>query len=96
MKNLRAQDYLPMSVILILFLMVWSMCHVGTRHLTTELGYAISDEQDTKEQLIMNNKALRLEISTLKSSKRLELIAKKELGLSEPRSDQVVYLWLDE
>ena len=42
------------------------------------------------------NKALRIEISTLKSPKRLELIATGQLGLSAPKPEQVVYLWLDD
>jgi len=95
-KKIKARDYFLGSVFLILFLMGWSLFHVGTRHLATELGYSLSAQQDHKDQLLMHNKALRLEISALKSSKRLELIAKKELGLTIPRSDQVVYLWLDE
>ena len=96
MKKPKAQDFLLVGVLLIIFLVGWSLFHVGTRHLATELGYSLSAQQDHKEQLLAHNKALRLEISALKSSKRLELIAKKELGLTVPRSDQVVYLWLDE
>ncbi len=96
MKTGTARAHLPLFVTLLLFFMVWALFHVWSRHMATELGYEISERQSEKEQLISDNKSLRLEISTLKSSKRLELIAKHELGLKTPTSDQVVYLWLDE
>jgi cell division protein FtsL len=96
MKAGTARAHLPLFIILLLFFMVWGLFHVWSRHMATELGYEISERQSEKEQLISDNKSLRLEISTLKSSKRLELIAKHELGLKTPTSDQVVYLWLDE
>jgi len=73
-----------------------AMFHVWTRHMVTELGYSLSESQAITEQLLSENKALKLEISTLKSSKRLELIAKGQLGLTPPKPEQVVYLWLDE
>ncbi len=87
---------LPLFLTLLLFFMTWALFHVSSRHMATELGYEISEQQSEKEQLISDNNSLRLEISTLRSSKRLELIAKHELGLKTPTSDQVVYLWLDE
>jgi cell division protein FtsL len=64
--------------------------------MVTELGYSLSEEEAVKERLLSDNKALKIEISTLKSSKRLELIAQSQLGLSSPKPEQVVYLWLDE
>jgi cell division protein FtsL len=64
--------------------------------MATELGYTISAEQTLKEELLGDNKSLKLEISTLKSSRRLESIAKNKLGMSTPRPEQVVYVWLDE
>jgi len=96
MKTRAAHNYFALCITLLLFLMTWALFHVWSRHMATELGYEISERQSEKEQLISDNKSLRLEISTLKSSKRLEIIAKNELGLQTPRSDQVVYLWLDE
>jgi len=87
---------LPGSVILLFLFMLWAMFHVWTRHMVTELGYSLSDSQAAAEQLQSENNALKIEISTLKSSKRLELIAREQLGLSSPKPEQVVYLWLDE
>jgi cell division protein FtsL len=87
---------LPGSIIVLLLFMLWAMFHVWTRHMVTELGYSLSESQAAAEQLLSENNALKIEISTLKSSKRLELIATGQLGLSSPKPEQVVYLWLDE
>lgn len=96
MRPLDLSRMLPGSIIVLLLFMVWAMFHVWTRHMVTELGYSLSESQTTVEQLISENKALKIEISTLKSPKRLELIATGQLGLASPKPEQVVYLWLDE
>lgn len=96
MRALKTEGILPFGVAMLLFLMVWAMFHVWTRHMVTELGYSLSQEEAAKEQLLSDNKALKIEISTLKSSKRLKLIAESQLGLTLPKPEQVVYLWLDE
>lgn len=81
------------ALLMICALTLWAMMHVATRHAVIELGYEISKEQEIRDQLASSNKALRIEISTLKSPKRLEMIAEKELGLVKPGPEQVVYLW---
>jgi cell division protein FtsL len=96
MRSINSAMIIPLGLILLLFLSTWAMFHVWSRHMVTELGYSISEQQNIKEQLVSDNNALRLEISTLKSSKRLELIAEKQLGLAAPKPDQMVYIWLDE
>ncbi len=96
MRSINSAMIIPLGLILLLFLSTWAMFHVWSRHMVTELGYSISEQQNIKEQLVSDNNALRLEISTLKSSKRLELIAEKQLGLTAPKPDQMVYIWLDE
>jgi cell division protein FtsL len=96
MRPLNTSRILPGGIIILLILMVWGMFHVWTRQMVTELGYSLSESQSITEQLLSENKALKLEISTLKSSKRLELIARSQLGLTPPKPEQVVYLWLDE
>lgn len=96
MKLQLTREHVPLGITLLFCFMLWAIFHVWTRHMVTELGYQISAQQSVKEQLISDNNSLKLEVSTLMSSKRLELIAKNELGLKTPDSDQVVYLWLDE
>lgn len=87
----------PMGTIIIINLIgLWAMFHVWTRHTAVELGYAISQTQSRYEELVTDNAALKLEISTLKSTRRLELIAASQLGLTQPTENQVVYLWKPE
>jgi len=95
-KRLLSKEHLASWVILFILLSAWAIFHVWTRHMNTELGYKITSQQALKQRLMSDNMALRLEISTLKSSKRLEHIAKDELGMNMPKPEQVVYLWLDE
>lgn len=96
MKRITPAQMFPSCIILLLTLSLWAMLHVWSRHMVTELGYSLSGEQALKERLTSENKALRIEISTLKSPKRLEAIAERNLGLRTPRPEQVVHLWLDE
>jgi cell division protein FtsL len=87
---------LPSSIILLICFMAWSFFHIWTRHMATDLGYKISAEQNTKEELLSENKSLKLEISALKSTRRLEAIAREKLGMDTPKPEQVVYLWVTE
>ncbi|MCU0575264.1 MAG: cell division protein FtsL [Desulfobacterota bacterium] len=96
MRRLNPARAFPFCLIMLMVLSVWAMFHVWSRHMVTELGYSLSEEQGRNDQLMSENKALRIEISTLKSPKRLELIATGQLGLSAPKPEQVVYLWLDD
>ncbi|MGB4108649.1 MAG: cell division protein FtsL [Desulfomonilia bacterium] len=96
MKNGAFLELIPSFIIILSFFTAWALFHIWTRHMATELGYTISAEQTLKEELLGDNKSLKLEISTLKSSRRLESIAKNKLGMSTPRPEQVVYVWLDE
>jgi cell division protein FtsL len=96
MKRFQTRHTLMAGVILISLCSSWAMFHVWTRHLSTELGYALSQELALQQQLASDNKALRLEISTLKSTERLETIAVNNLGMRTPQPGQVVYLWKKE
>lgn len=93
MKSRLSLNVLPACVIILVFFTTWALFHIWTRHMATDLGYRISAEQSLKDELLGENKSLRLEISTLKSSKRLEAIARDKLGMGSPKPDQVVYLW---
>lgn len=96
MKRFQTRQALYIGIILISMCTSWAMFHVWTRHRSTELGYALSHELSLQEQLQSDNKALKLEISTLKSTQRLETIAVNNLGMRTPQPGQVVYLWKKE
>jgi cell division protein FtsL len=84
------------GIIFIASFCLWAMFHVWTRTFAMDLGYQITNEQGIKEEFTNENKALRLEISTLKSTVRLESIALKDLGMAPPTPEQVVHLWKKE
>jgi cell division protein FtsL len=96
MKRFQTRQVLYAGIIFICLGSSWAMFHVWTRHLSTELGYALSRDLALQEQLTGDNKALKLEISTLKSTARLETIAVNNLGMRTPQPGQVVYLWKKE
>jgi cell division protein FtsL len=96
MRNGNSLEFVPSFIIILFFFTTWAFFHIWTRHMATELGYTLSAEQTLKEDLLSDSKSLKLEISTLKSSRRLESIAKNKLGMSSPKPEQVVYVWLGE
>ena len=97
MKKARVSLGTFLGIVLLFSLFgAWGILHVWTRNLAIDLGYKLSAQQALNEKLLSENKALKLEISTLKNSSRLESIAKNILGLHAPSPDQVVYVWLDE
>lgn len=96
MRTKVSVTILPSSIILLTCFAAWAFFHIWSRHMATELGYRISEEQNTKEELLSENKSLKLEISALKSTRRLEAIAREKLGMDTPKPEQVVYLWVKE
>lgn len=96
MRSYDKRTMLVAGIIFIASFSVWAMFHVWTRTYAMDLGYQISKQQGIKEEYTNENKALRLEISTLKRTDRLEAIAVKDLGMAPPTPDQVVHLWKKE
>jgi cell division protein FtsL len=96
MRTRVSLTILPSSIVLLICFTAWAFFHIWSRHMSTELGYRISAEQTTKEELLGEHKSLRLEISALKSTKRLEAIGREKLGMDTPKPEQVVYLWVKE
>lgn len=64
---------------------VWS--HVAT----VRLGYEMSESSDEHRALLEENRALRIEVSSLKAPERLKQLA-AEYQLSAPRPEQIVRL----
>ncbi len=96
MRHADLAEWFFPGLIMIIAFMLWAMVHVWSRHAVMEIGYELSAQQSRREQLTGQNRALRIEISTLRSPKRLEQIAQKDLGLTTPRPEQVVYIWSEE
>jgi len=65
---------------------VWSHIHM------TELEYQLARELTTQEELLEEQKKLKLELATLKSPQRIESIAINKLQMSYPQRKQVIVL----
>lgn len=77
---------MSLLIMLAFFTFVW------VRICSLEIGYRISDDHRLSEELIQENKKLKVERASLKSSSRLEAIALHQLGMSVPRPEQVVII----
>lgn len=65
---------------------VWSHIHM------TELEYQIARELSTREQLVEEQKRLKIELATLKAPQRIESIAREKLQMTYPEREQVILL----
>jgi cell division protein FtsL len=70
----------------VLLIYVWSHIHM------TELEYQIARELSSKEQLTEEQAKLKVELATLKSPQRIEIIAKEKLQMTYPGREQVILL----
>jgi cell division protein FtsL len=69
-----------------------ALFYVWSRVQVIQLGYEISNAMKQERALTETNKKLRLEIATLKSYARIEKIAAEELGMAEPKPEQVIVI----
>ncbi len=72
--------------------MLFALIHVGSHIHMTELEYQIASELASSEQLIEEQKRLKLELATLKSPQRIESIAREKLQMVYPERQQVILL----
>jgi cell division protein FtsL len=70
----------------VLLIYVWSHIHM------TELEYQIARELSSKEQFSEEQAKLKLELATLKSPQRIEIIAREKLQMTYPEREQVILL----
>lgn len=90
-KKKRERHVLPLFLLIALFIGSLIFC-VWSRLQVTYLGYQISQANNEHEQLLNLNKQLKLEVASLKSLSRIETIAKNQLGLVNPKPDQMVFV----
>jgi cell division protein FtsL len=77
---------------LFLFSIGGSLIYVWSRIQVIQAGYEISNAMKTGRVLVEENKRLRVEAASLKSHARIEKFATEELGMSKPKSDQVIII----
>jgi cell division protein FtsL len=73
-------------------LMAVAITYVWSHIQMTKLEYQVAEEMTLKEQLLEEQRKLKLESATLKSPQRIEAIAKSSLNLSYPDRDQVIVI----
>lgn len=67
-----------------------SLFYVWAHHQAISLGYEISRKSQEEQELLKENKKLRLELAALKSPGRIESMALKELGFMNPKQEQLI------
>ena len=72
------------------------LVHVWSRHRVIKLGYEISELSEEREDLLEENRRLRIEYRLLTRGDRLEPLAKTRLGLAPPRPEQIIYIRADQ
>lgn len=66
--------------------------HVSSRVMVVRTGYRLSELQQEQRTLARENDRLKLELATLKSPRRLEKLAREDLGMAAPAAHQVIPL----
>ncbi len=94
-KNKKRNDVQKMTgtwivilVAVISELLLYTRCRVQY----VRIGYEISREIDRQQHLVVLQKNLRIELARLKSPERIARIARQQLGLIMPDSDQVIMI----
>lgn len=73
-------------------LMVVLLIYVGSHIHMTELEYQIARELSSKEQVTEEQAKLKVELATLKSPQRIEIIAREKLQMTYPEREQVILI----
>jgi cell division protein FtsL len=87
-SGLRYSTLIVISFVLMILalLYVWSHIHM------TQLEYKVAAELGKKDDLLEDQRKLKLEYATLKSPRRIEAIAKNTLQMSYPDREQVIFI----
>jgi cell division protein FtsL len=82
----------PTFIVMAIVLMFVALIYVGSHIHMTELEYKVAAELNAHEQMLEDQKKLKLEYAMLKSPQRIEGIARSRLQMSYPERDQVIVL----
>jgi len=80
------------SLLSLLVLVAVALVYVWSHLYNTQLKYQIAEEMTVRENLMEENRRLKVEIATLKSPQRIESIARDKLKLQYPEREQVVLI----
>jgi cell division protein FtsL len=84
------RDLVTVALFGALALIGCSLFNVWAHHQLISLGYEISQMSQEEQNLLKENKRLRLELAALKSPRRIENMALKELGFVNPQKEQLI------
>ncbi len=84
-------EILPAAIAVGLLALV-GIVHVTSRVMVVKMGYELSRLDTQTTELLRENDALKLELATLKSPSRLEVIARTKLGLAPPPAGAVIHV----
>ncbi len=87
--QIRTFDLLP-SILLGGLVLVGVLFYVWQHIQVVRLGYQIEHLQGERVALLRQEKELRFEVARLKSLRRVEGIARHQLGFTSPRPGQVI------
>lgn len=79
-------------VISAIFVVVFLLFYVWCRNQVVKSGYEIGRENKANTELFQLNKKLKLEVATLKSPHYIERIARRDLGLTSPKPNQIIII----
>ncbi len=86
--GLRVSTFLLTLLVLVAVALVYVWSHLHN----TQLKYQIAEEMTVRDNLMEENRRLKMEIATLKSPQRVESIARDKLKLQYPEREQVVLI----
>ena len=89
--QIRRFDLLP-SILAGSLILVGILFYVWQHIQVVRLGYQIEHLQGERIALLRQEKELRFEVARLKSLRRVEEIARHQLGFTSPRQDQVILI----
>jgi cell division protein FtsL len=82
----------PTFIVVALVLMFVALIYVGSHIRMTKMEYDIAAALNAKENLLEEQKRLKLELAMLKAPQRIEDIARNKLQMSYPEAQQVIVL----
>ncbi|QOX77901.1 cell division protein FtsL [Trichlorobacter lovleyi] len=86
----RRMDIVKFLMVCMLLLTVVSIFHVWSRFRLIELNLQIGEASRQLKDLEQEQKQLKLEAESLKTPARIEVIAKRDLGMTVPQDQQVI------
>ncbi|MEN6375015.1 MAG: cell division protein FtsL [Smithella sp.] len=82
----------PTFIVMAIVLMFVALIYVGSHIHLRELEYEYAAQLNAQQQMLEEQKKLKLEYAMLKSPQRIEGIARDRLQMSYPEQDQIIVL----